>query len=330
MATNESGTLNQQRQKRKRVNRIKNGIVWTIAMWMSFSLLAIIILSMQIVELTDRVGQLENGNLGIPNSSAIEEDQGQSEKETNSLISTETESDTGTEDDRFANMITGIDTPENMATEGDTHYVYLTFNSVPGSNTEAILDVLAQYGVKATFFVVGTEDDSKNTIYQRIVNEGHTLGMHSYSNQYSSIYSSVDAFLRDYTRISDFLYELTGMHSKYYRFPGGSGNQISNVNMAEFAYCLNEKEVSYFDWNVTAGDTASGYTKDDVLNNVLGGVSKYKTSVVLLHDGDNKSTTVEALGTLIEQLQQQGAQILPIDENTNVIQYIHADSIGTK
>ena len=51
---------------------------------------------------------------------------------------------------------------------------------------------------------------------------------------------------------------------------------------------------------------------------------------MLLHDGANKSTTVEALGSLIEQLMQQGVQILPIDENTNVIQYIHADSIGTK
>jgi peptidoglycan/xylan/chitin deacetylase (PgdA/CDA1 family) len=201
---------------------------------------------------------------------------------------------------------------------------------VPGDNTEEILDVLAQHQVKATFFVVGSTDSSKNAIYQRIVNEGHTIGMHSYSNQYSLIYSSTDAFKEDYQQISDLLYELTGTRSKYYRFPGGSGNQISNVNMAAFAHILNQEQITYYDWNVSAGDTTTGYTKNDVINNVVQGVSKYKTSVVLLHDGENKSTTVEALGTLVEQLKQQGAQILPIDENTNVIQYIHADSIGTK
>ncbi len=323
MAKNDAELLNQQRRKRKRVNRIKNGIVWTIAMWMLFSLIAIIILSLQIISLSDRIGRLENSR--VPNSGGqFESTPPPSESETSVPTPSESES----EEDRYANLVTGIDVPENMATESDTHQVYLTFNSVPGDNTLAILDVLAQYQIKATFFVVGSTDEEDRAIYQRIVNEGHTLGMHSFSNQYSLIYSSTDAFRQDYKKISDYLYELTGLRSMFYRFPGGSGNQISNVNMAEFADILKQEEITYFDWNVSAGDAAANYTKDDVLHNVLGGISKYKTSVVLLHDGNNKSETVAALGNLISQLQQQGAQILPIDENTNVIQYIHADSIG--
>ncbi len=337
MATNDADLLEQQRQRRKRVNRIKNGIVWTIAMWMLFSLVAIIILSVQVFRLSESISKLENESV-VENTSEVDESgkndssNKDSQTEENSSISenetsSETESEAETED-IFANIVTGIDTEDNFAAEGDVHYVYLTFNSVPGDNTENILDVLAQYQVKATFFVVGSEDDADNGIYQRIVNEGHTIGMHSYSNQYSQIYSSVDDFKADYLKISDFLYELTGTRSGYYRFPGGSGNQISNVNMAAFVHVLNQEKITYFDWNVSAGDASSNYTKEDVLNNVVTGVSKYKTSVVLLHDGDNKSTTVEALGTLIEQLQSQGVVILPIDENTNVIQYIHADSIG--
>ena len=66
---------------------------------------------------------------------------------------------------------------------------------------------------------------------------------------------------------------------------------------------------------------------DDVVTNVTEGVKRYKTSVVLLHDGDDKSTTVEALESLIQKLQQMKAEILPIDENTKVIQYIKADSV---
>ena len=112
-----------------------------------------------------------------------------------------------------------------------------------------------------------------------------------------------------------------------YILPEIKNNEISNVDMSEFIHVLNEKKITYFDWNVSAGDSASDYSVQDIVTNVTEGVSKYKTSVVLLHDGDDKSTTVEALGPLIKALQKMKAKILPIDENTNVIQYIKADSV---
>ena len=311
MANNDSDLLNQERQRRKRINRMKTGIIMTIAIWMIVSLLAIIILSVQVFQLNKQVTAFsENGVVADGenrNTQSVEEQ--------------------ALDEESYANVVTGIDTPDNFAQEGDVHQVYLTFNSVPGDNTNEILDVLAQYNVKATFFVVGSEEEGVAEVYQRIVNEGHTIGMHSYSNQYSLIYSSTSAFKEDYQRLSDYLYELTGTRSTYYRFPGGSGNEISNVNMAEFVHILNQEQVTYFDWNVSAGDAANNYTVEDVQKNVLDGISKYKTSVVLLHDDANKSTTVEALGSLIQTLQSQGAEILPIDENTNVIQYIKADSV---
>ncbi len=310
MATEDADLLSQQRRRRKRVNQIKTGIIMTIAIWMLGSLLAIIILSVQVMNLNKKVNAL---------SEAYDEKVNPNGRPT--------ADDILNDEDRYANIITGIDTEDNYAQEGDTHYVYLTFNSVPGDNTEVILDVLARYGVKATFFVIGSEEEGISEVYQRIVNEGHTIGMHSYSNQYSLIYSSTEAFQADYQKISDYLYELTGTRSAYYRFPGGSFNEISNVNMAAFVQVLNQEQITYYDWNVSAGDSANSYTKDDVINNVLDGVSKYKTSVVLLHDGANKSTTVEAIGPLIESLQSQGAVIAPIDENTNVIQYIKANSV---
>ena len=151
--------------------------------------------------------------------------------------------------------------------------------------------------------------------------------MRSYSNSYSKIYSSPEAFEKDVAKLNAYLKEVTGEESRYYRFPGGSNNEISNADMSEFIHVLNEKQITYFDWNISAGDTASDYSAQDIVTNVTEGVSKYKTSVVLLHDGDDKSTTVEALGPLIEALQEMKAKILPIDENTNVIQYIKADSV---
>lgn len=310
MATNNE--LSEQQRRRQRINRMKTGIISTIAIWMIVSLIAIIILSVQVIKLNIQMDKVMKQETITDTSDSEKHD---------------TQDTSASEEEQFTNVVTGIDTEDNFAVAGDTHYVYLTFNCVPGDNTKAILDVLAQHNVKATFFVVGSEDEATAEIYQRIVNEGHTIGMHSYSNRYSSIYSSKDAFKKDYQKLSDYIFELTGVKTKYYRFPGGSGNEISDINMAQFVHILNQEQITYFDWNVSAGDAANGYTTQDVLDNVLGGVSKYKTSVVLLHDGENKSTTVDALGSLIEELKNQGAKILPIDEDTNVIQYIKAESV---
>ena len=98
--------------------------------------------------------------------------------------------------------------------------------------------------------------------------------------------------------------------------------------MKEFIKYLNDQDVTYFDWNVTSGDaTSQAYTADELVDNVLEDVVKYKTSVVLLHDANTKETTVEALGPMIEALQAQGVELLPITEDTTVIQHISADSV---
>ena len=229
----------------------------------------------------------------------------------------------------IANVSNAVESDsENFAEENDQLKVYLTFDDGPSDNTAAILDTLAKYNVKATFFVVGKTDDQSKEMYQRIVNEGHTLGMHSYSHKYSVVYDSLDAFETDFNQLQSYLYDITGQECRLYRFPGGSSNQVSNTDMSEFIRFLNEEGVTYFDWNVSSGDaTSQAYTADELLNNVLTDVPKYKTSVVLMHDSNTKSTTVEALGPMIEALQGMGAQILPIDENTTLVQHIKADSV---
>ncbi|MCM1105688.1 MAG: polysaccharide deacetylase family protein [Blautia sp.] len=317
MSTNDAAALEQQRARRKRINRIKTGIILTISIWILVSLLAIILLTVQVVQLNRRLNKLEDTvnrpgeSVNVPDTQPAVEESENSESEPLS----------------YENIVTGIDTPDNMAAEGDEHLVYLTFDGSPNVNTDEVLDVLKERGVKATFFVVGDESGEMDDVYKRIVEEGHTLGMHSFSNQYSTIYASTDAFFDDYKRLADYLETVTGVQCKYYRFPGGSSNEISNVNMAEFVHILNENDVVYYDWNVSAGDAAAEYSVEDVISNVTNGVSRYKTSVVLLHDGENKSTTVEALGDLIDALQDMDAEILPIDEDTKVIQYIKADSV---
>lgn len=205
--------------------------------------------------------------------------------------------------------------------------VYLTFDDGPSIYTDEILDILKENQVKATFFVVGKTDDYSKSMYKRIVQEGHTLGMHSFSHRYHEIYQSTDNFMNDLNKLSDLLQEVTGEKPRLFRFPGGSSNEISKENIADLIRYLNEMDITYYDWNVINGDaTGEDYTIDELVDHVMEGVKGKNTSVVLMHDATNKLETVESLQQLIESLVELDYIILPIDENTKPIQHIKAES----
>lgn len=213
--------------------------------------------------------------------------------------------------------------------ESDKTVAYLTFDDGPSENTGAILDILASYDIKATFFVVGKETDEAKELYKRIVDEGHTLGMHSYSHKYSVIYDSVEAFSSDVHKLQDLLVDVTGYKPELYRFPGGSSNLVSNISMTEFIKYLNQEDITYFDWNVASGDaTSQNVDVDTLVENVMNDVELYKTSVILMHDGVSKVTSVEALPIIIERLKEAGIEMKPIDSSVPHVQHIRAETVN--
>ena len=222
------------------------------------------------------------------------------------------------------------DTVEIMSEEGiyNGKTVYLTFDDGPSEYTDDILDLLDQYHVKATFFVVGKTDDYSKEMYQRIIDEGHGLGMHSYSHVYKDIYNSLEDFDKDFTKLWNLLYDTTGYKPNIFRFPGGSANTVNPNGMDEFIKYLNEKSIVYFDWNVVNGDeTGINYTVDELIDNVLEGVKTKKRSIVLMHDSKDRKSTIDSLPKLLEELTSGGAQLLLLDETVAPIQQIKADSV---
>jgi peptidoglycan/xylan/chitin deacetylase (PgdA/CDA1 family) len=201
--------------------------------------------------------------------------------------------------------------------------VYLTFDDGPSTNTDRILDILAQYGVKATFFVVGKEGYTDQ--YRRIVEDGHTLAMHSYSHRYNEVYASLDSYKADLTKLHDYLYELTGEDCRFVRFPGGSSNTVSKVSMWDLIDYLESEDMVYFDWNVSSGDSTGGKKSvNQLTNNVLENIGKYNNAVVLFHDAAGKTTTVDALAGIIEKiLESDNTVLLPISEDTVKVQHLH-------
>lgn len=214
---------------------------------------------------------------------------------------------------------------EPKAGQPPVRRVYLTFDDGPSSNTDDILDILAEYDVKATFFVVGKEGEWAQEAYRRIVDEGHTLAMHSYTHQYDTIYASVESYAEDLSRLQEYLYEITGVWCRYVRFPGGSSNTVSDVDMKECIAYLNGQGLTYFDWNVSSQDaTRTALSEEQFLDNCLTGVEKHQdTVIILMHDTASKKTTVQALPKLIEALQaMEDTELLPITDDTVPVQHI--------
>lgn len=204
------------------------------------------------------------------------------------------------------------------------HKVYLTFDDGPSANTQDILDILDRYGVKATFFVVGREGSQAEETLRAIVEAGHTLGMHSYTHKYDEIYASVEDFAADFEKEQAYLLDVTGVESTIYRFPGGSSNTVSEINMREFAEYLDSQGVRFFDWNISSGDGGSFLVPVEMLiENCTATIKDHGTSVVLMHDAAGKTTTREALPTIIETIQaMDDTVLLPITEETMPVQHI--------
>ena len=143
MNEEEKAALEQQRQRRNRITRMKNVVIAVVAGWMVVSFLAIIILTVQVVRLNYRIDKLT-----IRNESSVETSIQEEQTELENTESMNLQAET-------TNMPADMDAEENLAKEGDEHKVYLTFDGGPDENTNEILDVLAKYNVKATFFVIG-------------------------------------------------------------------------------------------------------------------------------------------------------------------------------
>ena len=226
-----------------------------------------------------------------------------------------------TEQNTDALSVSFYDNTESVRTEWPKK-VYLTFDDGPSPNTSKILDILKEYGVKGNFFVVGTQSKELRGMYRRILDEGHVLGMHSYSHKYSDIYSSVDAFTEDLDKITQLLYDETGVTPKLYRFPAGSKNDVSRTDMNELIRVLDARGITYYDWNVASGDATNPMLPtEQIIENSLSGIDRYEEVMILFHDLSNKTSTVEALPSIIEALLERGIPIAPIDDTTMSIKH---------
>lgn len=197
--------------------------------------------------------------------------------------------------------------------------VYLTFDDGPSENTKKVLDILAQYDVKATFFVTGAHEELRPLI-KTAYDAGHTIGLHTYTHDYDKVYASVDAYFSDLEQIGAVVKEQIGFVPCFIRFPGGASNTVSRKYcegiMTALTQQVLEKGYQYYDWNISSGDGGSGCTKDEIIANSE--TDKYSHVMLLFHDAATKNATVEALPHIIEYYKNLGYEFRPIDRNSYV------------
>ena len=307
--------------RRRRVQRLKKIIVGTIISLILIPTIAAIVMTCLYVGSNKKLKSLQNEYDELLQTMEQLRDNITYTDEVKEVYSvsevTESERDTSDSD---------TDDSEDASDENDIEgmkKIYLTFDDGPSAYTSEILDILNEYDIKATFFVVGKDDETSVEAYKRIVEEGHTLGMHSFSHRYSSVYASQEAFAEDLTKLQEYLYDVTGVWSRYYRFPGGSSNTASKVDMQELIAYLDEQDICYYDWNIVSGD-AVGYTlsADTIYSNCVSKIDKYDNAVILMHDSLGKHTTVEALPGIIENIQARGDSVfLAITDDTEPVQH---------
>lgn len=247
----------------------------------------------------------------------------QEELDTNKLELERIEAEINTKKEQLAKA--AAENPDVVVDTSGNKFAYLTFDDGPSENTVKILDFLKANNIKATFFVLGKSSDDE--LYKRIVNEGHTLAIHSNTHEYGDIYKSVDSFMSDITALSNKLEKITGVKPTIMRFPGGSNNTIShrygggNI-MDEIIQKVNDSGLTYFDWNVDSMDaSANKQDKDVIVQSVLAGSKGKDEAVILMHDAPAKTTTVEALPQIVEGLRKQGFSFRPITDDTEQVKF---------
>lgn len=195
----------------------------------------------------------------------------------------------------------------------ETNKVAITFDDGPSPEfTPAILDILKEYDVQATFFMVGSHVEKYPEVARRVVEEGHTVGNHTYSHRNIPTLSTAELNyeILEATRT---IFEVTGEYPAYVRPPRG----MYDGRFRRLSHLLGQEIIL---WTVSSRDWRYGVSAQSIIRNVTSRVKG--GDIILFHDsgalirseGGNRRATVEALPAVIEAIRNMGLEIVPLAE----------------
>lgn len=175
--------------------------------------------------------------------------------------------------------------------------MYLTFDDGPSEeNTQRVLDILRDRNIKATFFLVGENVRKYPDMARRIVAEGHTIGIHCDSHDYDALYESVDSYVADFEKARQTIYEVTGVETSLFRFPGGSINAYNQKTGQAIIQEMTNRGYIYYDWNASLEDAVKNPDPEKLIANGVETTFGRKKVILLAHD------VVYSTGACLEDL----------------------------
>ncbi|QXM05090.1 polysaccharide deacetylase family protein [Crassaminicella indica] len=193
--------------------------------------------------------------------------------------------------------------------------VYITFDDGPSIYTEKILNILNQYNAKATFFMLSDRIRIYKSVVRKLINEGHSVGLHGVSHNVRKIYRSPNTVVSEMNICNTSLQKVAGIKTNLIRVPYGSVPYMTS------SYRKAVKRAGYkmWDWNVDSRDSLrKNISPNVIINNVKKQVKRHRVPVILLHE---RSTTVKALPQILKYLQKNGYKPVPINKSQDPINF---------
>lgn len=202
--------------------------------------------------------------------------------------------------------------PQNKIEKGEK-VIYLTFDDGPSVLTSRILDILKEQDVKATFFLIGNQINGFQDVVKRINDEGHSIGLHTYSHNFKKIYRNKSSFINEMADCQVEIVRATGSSTNIIRFPGGSRKHLSS----ELLNQLHGYNYKIYDWNMETRDGLNPKLSPDRLYRAATKKCEQPSNIFLLMHCDYMHVnTCKALPRIIKYYKEQGYEFKAITEET--------------
>lgn len=201
-----------------------------------------------------------------------------------------------------------------LPVETNEKTIYLTFDDGPSKIiTKEVLPILKQYDVRATFFIIGYKIHGNEDIIKKIYEDGHSIGVHTYSHKYKKIYSSEDNFLNEMNKTADEVQSIIGVHPNILRFPFGSKNHLTPSLLNK----LHDNNYRIYDWNASISDGLSpNLPPDKFYKEATRKCVNPSRIFLLMHSDDPNKNTCKALPKIITYYRDLGYEFKPITQDT--------------
>ncbi len=190
---------------------------------------------------------------------------------------------------------------------------YLSFDDGPHAGiTDQILDVLDEFNVKATFFLLGSNLLSNPNAIRRMDATGHVVALHSYTHDHKKFYSSGEAMIAELEKTNDILEDITHTRARLLRVPYGSVPHMT----PELCEAMSEGGYRFWDWNIDSGDTSKGCSTErietETIQYLKNMAAAKEVAIVLFHE---KEITLKALPKILRYMIEEGYEFRVITES---------------